>query len=78
MKKLWLLVMLTFALSIGITAQDDKEKLKKTSTMPQKVHNAVSKNNKYKGYKKKRKHHGVTKKRKVNLKDNEVKEKTDK
>lgn len=78
MKKLWFLVMLTFALSIGITAQDDKDKLKKTSTIPQKVHNTVSKNKKYKGYKKKSKHHGVAKKRKVEYKSGEVKTKTDK
>ena len=78
MKKLWLLVMLTFALSIGISAQDDKDKLKKTSTIPQKVHNTVSKNKKYKGYKSKKKRHGVTKKHKVNLKAGTVKDKTDK
>lgn len=70
--------MLTFALSIGITAQDDKDKVKKTSTIPQKVHNSVSKNNKYKGYKTKRKRNGVTKKHKVNLQTGEVKNKIDK
>jgi hypothetical protein len=70
--------MLTFAISIGINAQDDKDKVKKTSTIPQKVHNTVSKNKKYKGYKTKRKKNGVTKKHKVNLKTGEVKDKTDK
>ncbi len=77
MKKLLFLVMFAFTLGIGVDAQD-KDKVKKTSTIPQKVHNTVSKNNKYKGYKTKRKRHGVTKKRKVNYKDGEVKTKTDK
>ena len=78
MKKLWFLVMLTFALSTGIDAQDDKDKLKKTSTVPQKVHNTFSKHKKHKGYKSKRKHPGVTKKHKVDYKNGEVKNKTDK
>ena len=69
--------MLAFTVSISANAQDDKEKIKKTSTIPQKVHNAVSKNNRYKGYKIKKKRNGVTRKRKVNLKDGEVKTKTD-
>jgi len=78
MKKLLLLVMLAFMLGVGADAQDEKSKAKKTSTMPQKVHNAVSKNNKYKGYKTKRKRNGVTKKHKVDLKNGEVKDKTKK
>lgn len=78
MKKLLFLLMTAFAFSIGTNAQDDKSKIKKTSTIPQKVHNTVSKDKKYKGYKTKRKHNGVTKKKKVNLKDGEVKTKTDK
>jgi hypothetical protein len=77
MKRLWLLTLLAFMLGTGF-AQDDKDKLKKTSTPTQKVHNAVSKHNKYKGYKKKHKHHGVTHKRKVDYKSGEVKTKTDK
>ena len=69
--------MLAFTVSISVNAQDEKDKVKKTSTIPQKVHNAVSKNNKYKGYKNKKKKNGITRKRKVNLKDGEVKNKTD-
>lgn len=67
-----------FALTLGtiVNAQDEKDKLKKTSTIPQKAHNAVSKHNKYKGYKTKHKRNGVTKKHKVNLKKGEVKNKT--
>ena len=57
--------------------QDEKTKVKKTSTVPQKVHNTFSKNKKYKGYKSKRKHNGVTRKRKVNVKTGEVKTKVD-
>ena len=74
MKKLLLLLMI---MSIGffVTAQE-KEKVKKTSTLPQKVHNTFSKHKKYKGYKMKRKHNGVTKKHKVDYKEGEVKDKT--
>lgn len=74
MKKLLLLVMI---MSIGffVSAQE-KEKVKKTSTLPQKVHNTFSKHKKYKGYKMKRKHNGVTKKHKVDYKEGEVKDKT--
>ena len=78
MKKLLFLVMLAFTVSIAVNAQDDKDKLKKTSTIPQKVHNTVSKHKKHKGYKAKHKSHGVTKKHKVDYKKGEVKNKTDK
>lgn len=78
MKKLLFLAMFAFTLSIAANAQDDKDKVKKTSTPVQKVHNTFSKHKKYKGYKTKHKHHGVTKKHKVDLKDGEVKNKTDK
>ena len=69
-----------FACSIGIAAQaqDNKDKVKKTSSAPQKVHNTFSKHKKYNGYKVKHKHNGVTHKRKVNTKTGEVKEKVDK
>ena len=77
MKKLWLLAMLTFTLSVSY-AQTDKDKVKKTTTVPQKLHNTVSKHKKHKGYNVKHKHHGVTKKHKVDYKDGQVKNKTDK
>lgn len=78
MKKLFLLVML--ALSIGFTtkAQDNKDKVKKTSTVGQKVHNTFSKNKKHNGYKVKHEHNGVEHKRKVNTQTGEVKNKVDK
>ena len=78
MKKLFLLVML--ALSIGFTtkAQDDKDKVKKTSTVPQKVHNTFSKHKKHNGYKAKHEHNGVASKHKVNTQTGEVKNKVDK
>ncbi len=66
--------MLAFTIGIGVNAQD-KDKVKKTETIPQKVHNTVSKHKKHKGYKTKHRHHGVTKKHKVNYKDGEVKNK---
>ena len=75
MKKVLLLLMLTFSIAMASNAQDNKDKIKKTSTVPQKVHNTFSKHKKYKGYKSKHKHNGVTKKHKVDLKDGEVKDK---
>ena len=70
--------MLTFTIGIAAKAQDDKDKLKKTSTPVQKVHNTVSRHKKYKGYKVKHMHNGAVSKHKVDLKDGDVKEKSDK
>ncbi len=75
MKKFLLLLMFTFTLGIVTHAQDNKDKTKETSTIPQKVHNTFSKDKKHKGYKTKHKHDGVTKKHKVDLKEGEVKDK---
>lgn len=74
MKKL-LLTLLVMAFGLLVIAQE-KDKVKKTSTPIQKVHNTFSKHKKYKGYKVKHKHHGVTKKHKVDYKEGEVKDKT--
>ncbi len=74
MKKL-LLSFLVMSLGFLAIAQE-KDKVKKTSTPTQKVHNTFSKHKKYKGYKVKHKHHGVTKKHKVDYKEGEVKDKT--
>lgn len=74
MKKLLLLLMIAFCINITVNAQE-KDKLKKTSTIPQKVHNTFSKHKHYKGYKVKHKHHGVTRKHKVEYKSGEVKNK---
>jgi len=64
-------------MSIGISVNaQEKDKVKKTSSVPQKVHNTFSKHKKYKGYKVKHKHHGITKKHKVDYKDEDVKNKT--
>lgn len=76
MKKLLLFLMLTFSIGIVTQAQDGKDKIKKTSTGPQKVHNTFSKHKHYKGYKVKHKHHGVTHKHKVDTKHGEVKDRT--
>lgn len=69
MKKLLLLLMFTFSIGIATHAQDidNKVKVKKTSTVPQKVHNTFSKNKEHNGYMVKHKHNGVTTKHKVNL-----------
>lgn len=78
MKKLLFLLMLTFTIAIATKAQDDKDKVKATSTLPQKVHNTFSKHKHYKGYKSKHEHNGRTKKHKVDLKHGVVKTKTEK
>lgn len=74
MKKL-LSLLFIMSLAFFVSAQE-KDKTKKTSSIPQKVHNTFSKHKKYKGYKVKHKHHGVTKKHKVDYKDGDVKDKT--
>lgn len=70
--------MLTFGTGLVTHAQDTKDKVKQTSTVPQKVHNTFSKNKHHKGYKVKHKHNGVTHKHNVDLKNGEVKNKTTK
>jgi len=78
MKKLLFLVMLTFSIGIVTHAQDNKDKVRKTSTVPQKVHNTFSKHKKHSGYRTKQKHNGVTHKHIVNTKEGEVRDKTKK
>ncbi len=75
MKKLLMLLMFTLTIGIVANAQDSKDKVKKTSTVPQKVHNTFSKRKKHNGYKTKHMHHGVNKKHKVDTKEGEVKDK---
>ncbi len=76
MKKILFLVMLTLSSGIATNAQEKKDKVKATETIPQKVHNTVSKNKKHKGYKKKHKANGVTHKKKVDVKNGDSKTKT--
>ena len=78
MKKLLLILMLTLTVGIAANAQDNKDKVKQTSTVPQKVHNTFSKHKHHKGYKVKHKHNGVKHKHKVDRKEGEVKDKTTK
>lgn len=77
MKKLLFLLMIAFSISLTTNAQDDKDKVKKTSTVPQKVHNTFSKHKHYKGYKAKHEHGGRTQKHKVDVKKGEVKNKAE-
>ena len=77
MKKLLFFLMFTFFVGIAAKAQDDKDKVKKTSTPMQKVHNTVSRHKKYKGYKVKHEHNDQTSKHKVDMKHGEVKDKKD-
>ena len=59
MKKLLIAIIMFFALGSTSFAQEKKkevkEKVKPTSTIPQKVHNTFSKNKRHKGYKVKHK-----------------------
>ncbi len=70
------IALFSLCLSFASQAQDDKDKVKKTSTVPQKVHNTVSRHKKYKGYKTKHKHGGIQLKKKVDLRDGDVKQKS--
>lgn len=76
MKRKILIAMFALAATLFSFAQD-KDKVKGTSTVPQKVHNTFSKHKKHKGYKVKHSHHGHTSKHKVDLKNGEVKNKKD-
>lgn len=78
MKKLLFLIVLTFSIGVAVKAQDDKDKVKQTSTIPQKMHNAVSKHKRHSGWKSKSKHNGVTHKHTENTKTGEVEDKTSK
>lgn len=77
MKKLLFLLLLTFTISLATKAQDSKDKVKATSTVPQKVHNTFSKHKHHKGYKAKHEHNGRTTKHKVDVKNGETKTKQD-
>jgi len=77
MKKILFLLMLSISVSLATHAQDDKDKVKKTSTVPQKVHNTFSKHKHYKGYKAKHKDEGRTLKHKVDVKHGEAKTKAE-
>ncbi|MDB5012239.1 MAG: hypothetical protein JWQ25_441, partial [Daejeonella sp.] len=76
MKKLIFLIAFVFTMSSVVIAQDSKDKVKPTSTIPQKVHNTVSKHKKSNGYKTKKEHGGIIKKRKVNTQTGKVIKKT--
>lgn len=78
MKKLLVLCAAVFCFSLTTMAQDKETKIKKTSTVGQKVHNTFSKHKKHNGYKVKKEANGVKHKTKVNTTTGEVKRKTDK
>lgn len=70
--------MITFSIGFVAKAQEDKDKSKPTSTIPQKMHNAVSKHKKHNGWKSKSEHNGVKHKHTKNTKTGEVEDKTSK
>ena len=75
MKKIIFLLLITMTCGIASIAQDNKDKVKKTSTLGQKIHNTFSKHKKHNGYKTKHEHNGVMHKHKVNTKTGEQKNK---
>ena len=75
MKKAILFLMISFTLGLVVKAQDDKDKVKQTSTVPQKMHNAVSKHKRHNGWKSKSEHNGVTHKHKTNTATGETEDK---
>ncbi len=78
MKKLFAILILVMSIGLTTKAQDSKDKVKKTSTPVQKVHNTFSKHKKHNGYKVKHEKNGVMHKHKVNTQTGEVKNKIDK
>ncbi len=72
MKKIFaLIVVIILSFGVGI-AQENTHKIKKTSTIPQKVHNVFSRHKKYSGYKSKREKHGIKRKHKDNYRTGRV------
>ena len=56
MKRIFIFLMVcAFALSLTVQAQERKDKVKHTSTIPQKIHNTFSKHKKHNGVKVKHK-----------------------
>ena len=72
MKKLLAIIILCFTICASGFAQENTHKVKKTSTLPQKVHNIFSRHKKHSGYKSKREKNGIKRKHKVNYKTGEV------
>ncbi len=68
--------MILLTAGITVNAQESKDKVKKTSTLGQKVHNTFSRHKHHSGYKTKHLHHGKMRKHKVNYKKGEVINKT--
>ena len=75
MKKFLLFVLICLSFNLASNAQEDKKKVKQTSTLGQKIHNTFSKHKKHSGYKSKKEHNGVKHKHKVNYKTGESKTK---
>ena len=75
MKKVLFILIISLSIGYAGKSQDDKDKVKKTSTLGQKIHNTFSKHKKHSGYKTKHEHNGVTHKHKVNTKTGEQKNK---
>ena len=72
MKKLLFIIFILFTSLGNLFAQENTHKVKKTSTIPQKVHNVFSSHKHYSGYKSKRERHGIKRKHKVNYRKGKV------
>lgn len=75
MYKLLMFFALCMSLTYNSTAQENKNKVKQTSTVPQKVHNIFSRHKEHSGYKSKREKNGIRRKHKVNYKNGTIKNK---
>ena len=78
MRKLVLLALLSMTICFTTVAQDTEKKIKKTSSVPQKIHNTFSRHKRHNGYKVTTERNGVERKHKVNTHTGEVKDKKEK
>ena len=77
-KKAIAVVIVLVSLFVTGYSQESTHKVKKTSTIPQKVHNVFSRHKEYSGYKSKRERHGIKRKHKVNYRTGAVRNKKSK
>lgn len=75
MKKIATLLIICLSFFVTSYAQENTHKVKKTSTIPQKIHNVFSRHKKHSGYKSKSEKHGIKRKHKVNYKTGSVRNK---
>lgn len=78
MQKFIVLAFLSISVCFTAGAQDTEKKIKKTSSVPQKIHNTFSRHKRHNGFKVTTERNGVERKHKVNTHTGEVKDKKEK